>query len=193
MFDITCKLVKLIALVRNIEHSSTKITYRLEDFTGQIDGNVWLDEEDTLKNPQIMLNNYAEVIGSVRTTNGVKNIMIFKISSVTTVNEVNTHWLEVLGNRYMAEEYCKVILFINFNIRFFNFFLLKKGAGNVAFNPSSTNTGGNAGGTMNFDDTGLKGKPLTIYLAIKECKDDIGISRSDLRQKFSHFSETDMM
>lgn len=109
MFDLTYRLVKLVALVRNIDHSSTKITYRLEDFTGQIDGNLWLDEEDSLKNPQIMLNTYAEVVASVRTTNGVKNLMIFKISPITTINEANTHWLEVLGCRFMSEEFSKVI------------------------------------------------------------------------------------
>lgn len=35
MWDWEYKMVTSVALVRNIEHSSTKITYTLEDFSGE--------------------------------------------------------------------------------------------------------------------------------------------------------------
>ena len=55
-----------------------------------------------------MLNSYARVIGAVRSQGGNKSIMIYKIDSVKGINEVNTHYLEVLNARYMAEEFEKV-------------------------------------------------------------------------------------
>lgn len=55
-----------------------------------------------------MLNSYARVIGAVRSQGGNKSIMIYKIDTVKGINEVNTHYLEVLNARYMAEEFAKV-------------------------------------------------------------------------------------
>lgn len=34
LFGVTASMINLVALVRNIEHSSTKITYLLEDYSG---------------------------------------------------------------------------------------------------------------------------------------------------------------
>uniref|UniRef100_A0A1A9ZNM1 OB domain-containing protein n=1 Tax=Glossina pallidipes TaxID=7398 RepID=A0A1A9ZNM1_GLOPL len=51
MFGITFSMVRDRAIVRNIETSSTKITYLLEDNTGQITVHYWLKEDDTLKPP----------------------------------------------------------------------------------------------------------------------------------------------
>lgn len=104
----TYTIVKVVALVRNIDHSSTKITYSLEDFSGQIEGHFWLNEEDSLNSPQIMMNTYARVVGTVRNTAGAKSIIIFSAEPITTINELNTHLLEVVENRYVAEEFLKV-------------------------------------------------------------------------------------
>lgn len=100
----------MMGLVRNIEHSSTKITYRIEDHTGQIDAYLWLEEEARKqKIPQVMLNCYLRVHGSIRVSGGVKSIMIFNMAQVKSANEVTTHLLEVLTARYKSEKYSKVI------------------------------------------------------------------------------------
>lgn len=106
----------MIGIVRNIDNSSTKITYTIEDHTGQIDAYLWLEEEARKqKIPQVMQNNYLRVHGSIRMSGGVKSIMIFNMATVTSPNEVTTHLLEVLTARYKAEKYSKV----NFNSIFF--------------------------------------------------------------------------
>lgn len=99
----------MVGIVRNIEHSSTKITYKIEDHTGQIDAYLWLEEEARKqKIPQVMLNNYLRVHGSIRVSGGVKSVMIFNMTPVKSANEVTTHLLEVLTARYKAEKYSKV-------------------------------------------------------------------------------------
>lgn len=112
----------MLGIVRDIDHSSTKITYKIEDHTGQIDAYLWLEEESRKqKVPQVMLNNYLRVHGSIRITAGVKSVMIFNMAPVKSANEVTTHLLEVLTARYKAEKYSKVN-----SIRCFFVFLLKK-------------------------------------------------------------------
>lgn len=99
----------MLGIVRDIDHSSTKITYKIEDHTGQIDAYLWLEEESRKqKVPQVMLNNYLRVHGSIRITAGVKSVMIFNMAPVKSANEVTTHLLEVLTARYKAEKYSKV-------------------------------------------------------------------------------------
>lgn len=108
MWGMTFGMVTCVAIVRGIDTSSTKITYLLEDNTGQIDAHYWLEEGDTFKTPDVMINNYARVYGTIRSHGGKKTLMIFKMLPVTILNEVTTHLLEVLNSRYKAEEFSKV-------------------------------------------------------------------------------------
>uniref|UniRef100_A0A1A9Z0J2 Uncharacterized protein n=1 Tax=Glossina pallidipes TaxID=7398 RepID=A0A1A9Z0J2_GLOPL len=64
MFGMTFSIVCVRAIVRNIETSSTKITYLLEYNTGQITAHYRLEEGDTSKAPDVMFNNYATAYGS---------------------------------------------------------------------------------------------------------------------------------
>lgn len=122
----------MMGIVRNIEHSSTKITYKLEDHSGQIDAYLWLEEEARKqKIPQINLNSYLRVHGSVRVSSGVKSVMIFNMAQVKSANEVTTHLLEVLTARYKAEKYSKVfnsfiLVFLYSLFMMFFFFLNRK-------------------------------------------------------------------
>uniref|UniRef100_A0A1A9USE6 OB domain-containing protein n=1 Tax=Glossina austeni TaxID=7395 RepID=A0A1A9USE6_GLOAU len=105
IFEMTFSMVCVRAIVRNIETSSTKITYLLEDNTGQITAHYWLEEDDNLKAPDVMLNKYATVYGSVRSQGGQKTIMVFQMLPINDPNEIVTHVLEVLCARYKAEQY----------------------------------------------------------------------------------------
>lgn len=109
MWGMTFGMISTVAIVRNIESASTRLTYLLEDFSGQITAHLWVDEDDTSKSPDIMVNSYARVYGTLRKFDGKKTIMIFKMFQVGSINEVTTHFLEVLNARYKAEQYSKVI------------------------------------------------------------------------------------
>lgn len=174
LFGINYSMVTVVAIVRQIDHSSTKITYQLEDHTGQIDAHLWLEEGDTSNTPPIRSARYARVIGSVRNQNVGKAIMIFKIDPVNSPNELTTHLLEVIFARYKGEQFAKGT---------------ESGSDVATGKELSSN-----GGFMEVDQNlmGLTGKQLAVYKAIKNHVSDIGISRQELEQKFSHMSKTEL-
>lgn len=170
MFDMTFSMVYVKAIVRNIDTSSTKITYLLEDSTGRIDAHYWLEEGDTLKAPDVMVNKYATVFGTVRSQGGQKTLMVFKMLPVNDPNEVVTHNLEVLNARYKAEEYAK------------------KPSSYGDFDGSAGESSGAGAGS----DLGLDGKHLAVFQAIKNHRSTDGISRSELKRKFTHMTDNEL-
>lgn len=178
LFGMSFAMVSIVGIIRNIEHSSTKITVTIEDHSGQVDAHLWLEDGDVGNMPALLMNTYARVYGSIRNQGGLKALMIYKIEALSSINELTTHLLEVLNARYMAEDFAK-----------------NAGAGaggSSLFGASNqTNTNGNTmggGGNGNDDGAhlGLTGKQLLIYKAVKDNKNEQGISKQELHQKFSH-------
>uniref|UniRef100_A0A0K8TSG2 Putative single-stranded dna-binding replication protein a rpa medium 30 kd subunit n=1 Tax=Tabanus bromius TaxID=304241 RepID=A0A0K8TSG2_TABBR len=172
MWGMAFGIIQTVSIVRNVDSSATKITYLLEDHTGQIDAHYWLEEGDTQKAPDVMVNCYARVYGTVRQLGGKKTMMIFKMIPVASLNEVTTHLLEVLNARYKAEEYSK--------------------KGNSGLNDFS-----HAGVPTSFhmqtdDNHGLEGKQLVVFQAIKNHGSEEGISRMELQRKFSHIASHEL-
>lgn len=174
LFDLNMGICTFVAIVRNVDHSSTKITYRLEDHTGQIDAHHWLEEGDSLNSPQVAINAYARVFGSVRNQGGGKTIMIFRLEPMQTINELTNHMLEVLNAYYRAEEVSKGVASTS------------AGADkNLGFS-SGFGAGSNFGGGGNDNGLGLDSKHQLVYDAIKRFGTEDGISIQELRKKFSH-------
>lgn len=179
-------MVSLVGIVRSVEHSSTKITVTIEDHTGQIDAHLWLEDGDMGNMPALLLNTYARVFGSIRNQGGKKALMIFKIEPLSSINELTTHLLEVLNARYMAEDFSKSAGGGGTS---------STGATNI-YQSTSDNFNGNSGfGAAAANDgsnLGLTGKQLMIYKAVKEYKNEQGISKQELQQKFSHIPMSEL-
>jgi len=180
----TFGMISMVAIVRSIEHSSTKITYTLEDYTGQIDGHFWLEEGDISNMPSLLLNTYARVYGSIRNQGGTKSIMIFKIEPIPSINDLTSHLLEVVNARYMAEEFSKSGDGINSNHE--NTAAIPNGNGAFMGGAGSTNS------ALDGNNSGLKGKELLIFEAIKNHKNELGVSIQELQKKFSHISANEL-
>ncbi|XP_034471795.1 replication protein A 32 kDa subunit [Drosophila innubila] len=172
MFDVTYALVCAVGIVRNIETSSTKITYSLEDHSGRIDAHYWLEEGDAINAPDVMINNYVKIYGSVRSQAGQRVLMVFKLLNVLDPNEVCTHMLEAMHSRYKAEEY------------------------HVKGDSTSTNAAGMSSNVTSSQGNamvaGLDSKQLAVFQAIKSKQSEEGIHRSELKSKFSHISASEM-
>lgn len=169
LYGFDYKMVTIVAVVRNIDISSTKYTYELEDLTGKMSAHLWVEEEEKTNIPNIMLNSYVRVVGAVRSQNQTKSIMLFKIQPVHGINEVNTHYLEVINARYMAEEYSR------------------GGKGNVkeeAFKMEVDEIASAAG-------TGLKGKEDVVFKFIMSANDG-GKSRDDIEKNFPKITATEI-
>uniref|UniRef100_A0A182MVC7 Replication protein A C-terminal domain-containing protein n=1 Tax=Anopheles culicifacies TaxID=139723 RepID=A0A182MVC7_9DIPT len=193
-------MITLVAIIRNVDYSSTKVTYQLEDHTGmyrdgsnesvkdrslipfrltldagQIDAHFWLEEDNATSTPSIVPQSYARVVGSVRNQGGSKAIMIFKIDQISSPNEVTTHLLEVLHARYKGEENSK-----------------RKTENGFDTNANATSNGGFMESDSVGASLGLNGKQLAVYKAIKSHVSDIGISRKELHAKFTHINPSEM-
>lgn len=167
-----------MAIVKGIEHTSTKVTYLLEDITGQIPAHLWVEEGDLpLQTSGVMIGTYARVIGSVRQTGDNKSLMIFSIQPSKGPNEVNTHYLEAIHARYKLED-------------------LYRGG-------SSTSTGFGVADTaapvkMEVEMVGgsqLKGKPSAVFQAIQslsKSNPEVGANRNDLAKKFPQISASEL-
>ncbi|XP_016963196.1 replication protein A 32 kDa subunit [Drosophila biarmipes] len=174
LFGMQYAMVCVVGIVRNVETSSTKITYTVEDHSGRIDAHYWLEEGDALKAPEVMVNNYVKVYGTTRSQGGQKTLMVFKLLPVLDPNEVCTHLLEVLNARYRAEDYKN-----------------KGGSGAVA----SSGSGSIADFTTSQSSaivSGLDPKQQAVFQAIKSNVSEEGISRKELKAKFSHISDSEL-
>lgn len=171
LFGMKFGIVSLVAIVRAIDHSSTKITYTLEDQTGRIDAHLWLEEGDSMMSPSLLLNTYARVFGSIRTQGGGKTIMIFKIEPLESLNGLTTHLLEVLNTRFKAEDIA------NNGVRV------------------STVKADNGNGVQQQQavDNGLQGKEKLIFDAVKGYTGEHGISVQELQGKFSNIAASELM
>ncbi|GFG36018.1 hypothetical protein Cfor_03598 [Coptotermes formosanus] len=92
-------ILTLVALVRRVEVSSTKVSYLLDDCTGGLTGVFWLesadgDEEQVI--PPVVENTYCRIYGSVRSNQGKKYIFIYRIMNLEDLNELTRHILEVM-------------------------------------------------------------------------------------------------
>lgn len=181
MFGMTFGMVSIVGIVRNIEHSSTKITVTIEDHSGQIDAHLWLEDGDVGNMPSLLLNTYARVFGSIRNQGGTKTLMIFKIEPLASIKELTTHLLEVLNSRYMAEDFAK-----------------SAGGGgmqstnNYQTTSNNFNTNSAFGGSNDGGQLGLTGKMLMICKAVKEHKSEQGISKQELSKKFNHIPMSEL-
>lgn len=183
LFDLNMGIVTFVAIVRSVDHSSTKITYRLEDHTGQIDAHHWLEEGDSMNSPQVAINAYARIFGSVRNQGGGKTLMIFRLEPMPTINELTNHMLEVLNAYYRAEEVSKGGGSAGGPVesdRKEGFF-----AGGANTFGASSNGGGESG-------MGLTSKQQLVYDAIKRHGTEQGISIYELKTKFGHMKPSEI-
>lgn len=102
--------------------------------------------------------------------------MIFKIQAIEGINEVNTHYLEVVNARYQAEE----------------FYRGGSGEGGVKMEVEASQSTSLLSGAPG----GMKeGRTQAVYKAIQltgESNPERGANRHDLYTKFPHITQTEM-
>ncbi|XP_055715246.1 replication protein A 32 kDa subunit [Phlebotomus papatasi] len=167
IFGFSYGVISLVAIVRSVEHTSTRIMYKLEDHTGSIDALLWLEDGKTETKEPIEMNTYVQVYGMARSHNGSKVIMLFKIMPIKNANAITTHLLEVMHARFQAEQFLRMIQ-------------------NGADTTSSTKDFMDVDTSSSNLANGLKGKQLLVYQAIKNHGTDEGISLQQIHQKFKH-------
>jgi len=101
--------VKIIGAVRSSEDSSTRVQYMVEDGTGLIEVQKWVDDNESpataeFRQQSMQDHVYVRVIGQVKEYDNQKSIVAYSIRPVSTGNELTYHMLEVV---HSAEKYKK--------------------------------------------------------------------------------------
>uniref|UniRef100_A0A7S3LCE0 Replication protein A C-terminal domain-containing protein n=1 Tax=Amphora coffeiformis TaxID=265554 RepID=A0A7S3LCE0_9STRA len=94
--------VRFVAAVRNFEDMSTNILYEVEDGTGMIEVQQWLDDQkENAKTAEMREltkkeHVYLKITGQLKDYNGKKKVVADGIRPLTTGNELAHHMLEVV-------------------------------------------------------------------------------------------------
>lgn len=150
--------VKIVGAVRSADDSSTKVTYHVEDGTGLIEVQKWVDDNESpaaaeFRQKSMQDHIYVRVIGQVKEYDGKKSIVAYSIRPISTGNELSYHMLEVV---HSAEKYKRGQSIVSTGASY-----MSHTASGVGFNSGSTakptmgamtpavgGVGGNAGGSV---------------------------------------------
>ncbi|CAL7949301.1 unnamed protein product [Xylocopa violacea] len=97
-------VITFVGIVKQIEQTTTKTKYEIEDETGCVTGLQWLDTDKITSELKINLNTYVRVVGHIREDNEKKYVLILKIIPLTSLNELTSHLLEVTNVMLKAEK-----------------------------------------------------------------------------------------
>lgn len=99
--------VRVVAVPREINDTSTSVHYIIEDGTGMISAKQWTDEnapnsaktaqQETTKH---MAHQYLDIVGEIKVFDGAKSIVAQSVAPLTTGNQITHHMLQVV---YSAE------------------------------------------------------------------------------------------
>ncbi|KAG6587750.1 Replication protein A 32 kDa subunit B, partial [Cucurbita argyrosperma subsp. sororia] len=88
--------VKLVGMVRNRAGRITAVTFSLDDGTGWIDCNKWVNEAaDSSEVEGILDGMYVRVHGHLKSFQG-RTLNVFSIRPVTDYNEITSHFIECI-------------------------------------------------------------------------------------------------
>lgn len=101
--------IKFVGAIRNVDEQSTHIKYDIEDGTGLITVQQYIDDASdcTFHRQQRELvsdHSYVRVVGQVKEYDNRKNVVGFGVRTLSSGNELTHHMLEVV---YSAERYKK--------------------------------------------------------------------------------------
>jgi len=168
-------MVQIVGIIRSVDVTSTKITYTISDSTGTIDAVQWLEsdnEDDDGSRAALMENTYCRLAGSVRSHQGKRNLMIFKIAPITDLNLITTHILNVMHSQLKLENIAKMQKDGGMGGGSMNV-----GGGMSHSLVGAGNFDGGAGGGSFSGMSGLTQQQNMVYQVINQFKDEQGVSR----------------
>jgi len=176
-------MVSILGIVKEVVTVTTKVTYTIQDSTGEIAAVKWLEGDGTDAATSIMENTYVTVVGTARTQQGKKHVMIFKIQPLYDINQLTTHMLEVIKTPFVLEEINKhngTGGGAEGNNQSVNNSSMMGGGGGGAEPMDQSNAGGGGGGGMSALEQGLTPDQRMVYQIIKCTKTDEGADKLDL-------------
>ncbi|XP_028675301.2 replication protein A 32 kDa subunit [Erpetoichthys calabaricus] len=96
--DVELSQVSIVGLIRNAEKAPTNILYKVDDMTSSLmDVRQWVDTDEAgSESIVIPPGTYVKVTGHLRSFQGKKSLVAFKIAPLEDMNELISHILEVV-------------------------------------------------------------------------------------------------
>ncbi|XP_076664930.1 replication protein A 32 kDa subunit-A-like [Andrena cerasifolii] len=96
IWGMSVRIITFVGIVRQIQRSTTKLTYGIEDETGCITAFHWLEADNEIAKCTLNLNSYVRIYGHPREENNKTHVLILKILPLLSLNELTNHLLEVI-------------------------------------------------------------------------------------------------
>jgi len=164
-------MVVLCGQVANIEKAATKTVYSIEDDSGQIEVVQWVDEESRVE--EHGEGSRVKVVGSIRSQGEKKHVMAFKISSVASQAEADSHILSVelarLKIKQLQDKINGQVSGAGFGGGLSNSMM----GGGLGMGGGMGGMAGAAGQGQSFGNKNYD----TVYGLIRECVDEQGINK----------------
>ncbi|XP_045134413.1 replication protein A 32 kDa subunit-B-like [Portunus trituberculatus] len=87
-------MLLVMGKIQEVNVTSTKVTYILEDTTGSISAIKWLDSES--EEETLMENTYCQVYGTLKSYHGNKQLLALHMEPVTDFNWITAHLMDVM-------------------------------------------------------------------------------------------------
>lgn len=101
-------IISILGIVRDVQQTTTKATYEIEDETGTITAVKWLEADKQPSEGSLEVNVYVRVHGMVRNHNDKRHILILSIVPMEDLNELTNHLLEVTYVILQAKKMTKI-------------------------------------------------------------------------------------
>lgn len=164
-------MVDVLGLVKSVEQTATKTIYTLEDNSGSIEAIHWTDADsnDGISGTAVSEGMQGRVIGSVRSQQGTKHIMVFRISPLESNEELESHELEcVYAKLKLRQLKDKENLAIG-------------GNASVGLTNSMIGSTGMGASKMNTSSFG-NSKHDSVFRILSGCTREEGLSRDEMMQ-----------
>lgn len=96
IYHAPARIVTIVAIVRRIEDTATKIAYDLQDDTGTITAIKWLEAQNEGTLPVVEVNSYARIYGVLREQGGKRCVLMLDAFPLQSLNELTSHLLEIM-------------------------------------------------------------------------------------------------
>ncbi|KAG7164614.1 Replication protein A 32 kDa subunit-like, partial [Homarus americanus] len=163
--------ISVVGLIRDVEVSSVSRTYTIDDTTAVMNVIQW---EDLGMCDPLMEMTYCQLVGTLRTQQGKRNLIVLSIRPLTDINYITKHILEVIHFPLMIKQ---VETLNDANARK-NAESNSKGIMSNSL-VGASGLGGVSGGSFSGLQ-GLTGQQNMVLQFISNSQDEAGPSRSDI-------------
>lgn len=146
-------MMQVVGIVKAIAISTTKIQYTIQDWSGIIEGMLWLEGDNDSKGSNVTENMYCRMTGTLRRNDNQKVLFVYNIRPIENLCELTYHYLQVIHIPLKAEEQRQVQI------------------------PEDNNSEAPVNNGMNL--TAAQNK---VYRAIQTAKTDAGMHKNEISQ-----------